>query len=627
MWGILRRHTNRGFWRRYSYASLVGVECEADQSLTNGIGTIPMNSSNTPDMSVSGTNNETTEPTTTDATACTRQTDTPFPSFRADREYSERADSLDDRTALVRRLVGILHALVTDDTESSTSTTTDGTASESTAYTERTASKNEYGTRTEPVDGVYGQTADGDPVVAPAGRLAASRIDANWTPGDTLFDPDRAGDVTASGPNASFLFAEQSGDQQTTFAITYDRTAGPTLVDPSGERMIGVASGLESTMPRTTPATTQDSVRSRFTSMRAHSRSQDRDSALDHTVLETLPVAEQARLRRLRAFDIPADPTPEDTSEGVPTAEVEVQTPDGRLTSLGELFVEPEQFARSSLESIEYSLAVAAEMQRVTDGILTARTDPDTQPETVELVGHAKWLANRYDEYATQRPSSAQLAEARAERATAAYRERIRPLAELDSEQHEEVTCMVDRLLSEEFDRVVEIRKSRLTLGIDLATRLHDGTEPTQALLRQADAEATDPRNVLTVGNVRYTSVDSTRGRFSTQGTVSRLFENTHPAIKQAGLLSDDTGVIKFAIWRKSEWDETRPTPDPTDDGRTLVRSHRHPELREGDVVRCENVVKRWYNGDPTFETRRDSSLTIVKRSTDDQQNRMRNDR
>jgi hypothetical protein len=586
-----------------------------------------MNSSNTPDKTVSVTDNETTEPTTTNATACTRPTDTSSPVSRADREHSERAVTPDDRTTLVRRLVGILHALVTDDTESSTSTATDGTAPESTGYTERTAAKNEYGTRTEPVDGVYGQTDDGDPVVAPTGRLAASRIDANWTPGDTLFDPDRAGDVTASGPNASFLFTEQSGEQPTTFAITYDHMAGPTLVDPSGDRMIGVASGLEPTMPRTTPAPTQEPARSRLASILAHSRSQDREDALDHELLEMLPAAEQARLHRLRTLDIPVDPTPEESSEGVSTAELEVQTPDGRLTTLGDLFAEPEQFARSSLESIEYSLAVAAEMRRVTDGILTARTDPEVQPESVELVGHAKWLANRYDEYATQRPSSAQLAEARAERAAAAYEARIRPLVELDAEQHDQVSRMVDRLLSDEFDRVVEIRKSRLTLGIELAKRLHDGSEPTRALLRQADAEATNPRNVLTVGNVRYASVDTTGGRFSTQGTVSRLFENTHPAIKQAGLLQDHSGVMKFAIWKKSEWDETRPTPDPTDDGRTLIRSHCHPVLREGDVVRCENVVKRWYNGDPTFETRRDSTLTIVERSAEDQRNRTRSDR
>jgi hypothetical protein len=580
-----------------------------------------MNSSNTPDISVSETDNETTESTTIYATACTRPTDTSSPAFRADREHGERADSVDDRTTLVRRLVGILHALVTEDTESSTSTPTDGTAPESTAYTERTAAKNEYGTRTEPVDGVYGQTADGDPVVAPTGRLAASRIDANWTPGDTLFDPDRARDVTASGPNASFLFAEQSGEQRRTFAITYDHTAGPTLVDPSGDRMIGVASGLEPTMPRTASATTQEPARSRLASILAHSRSQDRDGALDHELLEMLPAAEQTRLHRLRALDIPVDPTPEESSEGVSTAELEVQTPDGRLNPLGELFDEPEQFARSSLESIEYSLAVTAEMRRVTDGILTARTDPDIQPGTVELVDHAKWLANRYDEYASMRPSSAQLAEARAERAAAAYEARIRPLVGLDAERHDEVSRMVDRLLSEEFDRVVEIRKSRLTLGIGLAKRLHEGADATQALLRQTDAEATDPRNVLTVGNVRDASVGSTRGRFSTQGTVSLLFENTHPAIKQAGLLQDHTGVMKFAIWKKSEWDETRPTPDPTDDGRTLIRSHCYPALREGDVVRCENVVKRWYNGDPTFETRRDSTLTIVERPTEDQQN------
>jgi hypothetical protein len=106
-----------------------------------------MTSSNTPDISVSVTDNELTDPTTTDATACTRPTDTSSPVSRADREHSERAATPDDRTALVRRLVGILHALVTDDTESSTSTATDGMTPESTVYTERTAAKNEYSTR------------------------------------------------------------------------------------------------------------------------------------------------------------------------------------------------------------------------------------------------------------------------------------------------------------------------------------------------------------------------------------------------------------------------------------------------------------------------------------------------
>jgi hypothetical protein len=579
-----------------------------------------MTSSNTSDKKLSGTQNETTGPNTTDATALTRPTDTPSPAFRADREHSERADSLDDRSALVRALSGLLHALVQDDTESSASSATNGTTiDESTAYTERTASKGEYGSRTEPVDGVYGHTADGDPVVAPTGRLAASRIDANWTPGDTLYEPDKAGAVTAAtGTNASFLFAEQSGNQATTFAIDYDHTAGPTLVDPNGERMIGIASGLEPMMARTTPATMQDTAPGHLASLLpTRSRSKEWDSGVDHELLETLPAAEQARLRRLRALDIPTDSTPEDATEGVPTSELEVQTPDGRLTPLGELFDEPEQFARSSLESIEYSLAVEAEMRRVTDGILTARTDPDNQPGDVELMGHAKWLANRYDEYAETRPSSAELAAAREKRQAEAYRRRIRPLTDLDADQHDQVSRMVDRLLGNEFDRVVEIRKSRLTLAIALAKRLHDGADPTQALLRQADAEATDPGNILRVGNVRYTPVKATRGRFSTQGTILRLFEDTHPDIKQAGLLSDDTGVIKFAIWRKSEWDETRPTPDPTDDGRTLIKAHRHPELREGDVVRCENVIKRWYNGDPTFETRRDSTLTIVERPMD----------
>jgi hypothetical protein len=157
-----------------------------------------MNSSNSSDKRLSGNQDETTGPNTTDATALTRPTDTPTPHVRADRTHGERTSSPTDRSALVRALTGLLHALVHDDTEPSTSTTADGTTvDESTEYTERTASKGEYGSRTEPVDGVYGHTTHGDPVVAPTGRLAASRIDANWTPGDTLYDPDRAGDVAA----------------------------------------------------------------------------------------------------------------------------------------------------------------------------------------------------------------------------------------------------------------------------------------------------------------------------------------------------------------------------------------------------------------------------------------------
>ena len=569
-----------------------------------------MKSSNQSDKNLSEYVDETTA-LNTNATAHTRPTPTPSNPFRSDRERRQRAGSPSDRSKLVRALSGLLHTLVRDDQNDDIASSTskmDGPDDDPTAYTERTASKGEYGSRTEPVDGVYGHTSNGDPVVAPTGRLAASRIDANWTPGDTLSDPDTAGAITAAtGSNASFLFAEQFDGQRTTFAIDYDRTAGPTLVDPSGERMIGIASGLETTT-RTAPAPTQDAVSNGLVSSALGTDS------LSDKVLETLSPAEQARLLRLRALNVPTDPTPEDTTEGVPTAKLEVLTPERELTPLGELFAEPEQFSRSSLESIEYSLALQAEMRRVTDGILSARVDPDIPEGEVELVGHAKWLANRFDEYASKRPSTTDLADARAEREADAYKERIRPLTALDADQHAEVSRMVDRLLSDEFDRVAEIRKSRLTLALALAKRLHAGATPTNALLRQADAEATDPRNVLRVGNIRYTSVTETRGRFSTQGTILRLFENTHPEIKQAGLLQDETGVVKFAIWKKSEWDETRPTPDPTDDGRTLIKSHRHPELQEGYVVRCEEVLKRWYNGDPTFETRRDSTLTIVDR-------------
>ncbi|MDS0283944.1 hypothetical protein [Haloarcula onubensis] len=435
-------------------------------------------------------------------------------------------------------------------------------------YTERTAAKTDFGTRAEPVDGLYGYTSDGDPIVPERGQLMRARTNANGQPADALIEPDSAGDLASWNPgNASSKF-----------------------VDPTGEQVVGVASGLDESAGRTT----------------AHTPPTPTSKAVD---------------RRMQAYDRPDDAETHDhaerteTTTGLETADLEVLLPDGEYVRLGDLVTEPEQFAGSSLESIERSLALEAEKRKVTDGIC----HPGELSDDVELVGHAKWLNNRFDELASTRPTAAELAEAREKRAKQAHKDRLRPLLELDPDEHEEVCAMAHRLLSDDFEKVYEVRKSPLTLALALAERVNRGVKPTNALLRQAEDEANDPQNVQKIGNVRYMSTAQTKGRFSTQGRVSILFENTHPGIKQAGVLQDETGTIRFAIWAKSEWDETRPTPDPTDfGGRTLIRSHRFPELHVGDVVRVENVIKGWYGNEATFETRRDSELTILERASDE---------
>ena len=552
-----------------------------------------MNSSNTADKNLSATIEATKQTNEQHGTATTRTEDGRSPYFRTYREDQEQRRSTTEpttRTRLVARLAGLLWALM--DAPSNADSRIDPEVAmeqrgDGDVYTERTAAKTDFGTRAEPVDGLYGYTSDGYPIVPERGQLMRARTNANGQPADALIEPDSAGDLASWHPgNASSKF-----------------------VDPTGEQVVGVASGLDESAGRTT----------------AHTPSTPTSKAVDHRVTTTgrhsNSAAHGSAESRLQAYDRPDDAETHnqaermETTTGLETADLEVLLPDGEYVRLGDLVTEPEQFAGSSLESIERSLALEAEKRKVTDGIC----HPGELSDDVELVGHAKWLNNRFDELAATRPTAAELAEAREKRAKQAKKDRLRPLLELDPDEHEEVCAMAHRLLSDDFEKVYEVRKSPLTLALALAERVNRGVEPTNALLRQAEDEANDPQNVQKIGNVRYMSTAQTKGRFSTQGRVSILFENTHPGIKQAGVLQDETGTIRFAIWKKSEWDETRPTPDPTDfGGRTLIRSHRFPELTVGDLVRVENVHKGWYGNEATFETRRDSEITILEQAPDD---------
>jgi len=535
-----------------------------------------MNSSNTENKNLSATNQTENTP---HGTAHTQYEDGQTPYFRSYREEQERRLSPSKpstKSRLVTRLAGLLWALTDAPASSESDSDSRAATDDETAggdYTERTASKTDFGTRAEPVDGLYGYTANGDPIVPQRGQLMRARTNANGRPADALIEPDSAGDLATWHPG----------------------NASSTFVDPTGEQLVGVASGLDESIGRVTPRTPS--------------------------------TADEDTVDRLRAYDKPEDyestdePEGTEPASGLGTADLEVTMPDGECVRLGDLVEEPEQFARTSVEAIERSLALEAEKRKVTEGICR----PGELSDDIELVGHAKWLNNRYDELAAMRPSVDALAEAREQRAERDRAERVRPLTELDADEHEAVCAMAHRLLSDDFEKVYKVRKSPLTLATALAKRVNNGIEPTSALIRQAEYEANDPLNVQKIGNVRYMSTAQTKGRFSTQGRIAVLFENTHPGIKQAGVLQDDTGSIRFAIWAKSEWDETRPTPDPTDfGGRTLIRSHRFPELQVGDVVRVDNVVKGWYGEEATFETRRDSTIEVLERACDESESESR---
>ncbi|MFC7142979.1 hypothetical protein ACFQMA_24550 [Halosimplex aquaticum] len=198
-----------------------------------------MNSSNTEDKNLSATIEATKQTNERHGTATTRTEDGRSPYFRTYRENQEQRRSTTEpttRTGLVARLAGLLWALM--DAPSDADSPTDPEVAtdqheDGDVYTERTAAKTDFGTRAEPVDGLYGYTSDGYPIVPERGQLMRARTNANGQPADALIEPDSAGDLASWHPgNASSKF-----------------------VDPTGEQVVGVASGLDESAGRTTAQT------------------------------------------------------------------------------------------------------------------------------------------------------------------------------------------------------------------------------------------------------------------------------------------------------------------------------------------------------------------------------------
>jgi hypothetical protein len=163
-----------------------------------------MSSSNNEDKNLSATIEATTHKDP-NGTADLRTDARRSPYFRDYREEQERRRSTDtaETTTLVTRLAGLLWAIVDQATADSSARDTDVATepdAERERFTERTASKTDFGTRAEPVDGLYGYTPDGDPVVPERGQLMRARTNANGQPADALLEPDAAGDLATWTP-------------------------------------------------------------------------------------------------------------------------------------------------------------------------------------------------------------------------------------------------------------------------------------------------------------------------------------------------------------------------------------------------------------------------------------------
>ncbi|WP_202614464.1 DNA-binding protein [Halostella litorea] len=112
---------------------------------------------------------------------------------------------------------------------------------------------------------------------------------------------------------------------------------------------------------------------------------------------------------------------------------------------------------------------------------------------------------------------------------------------------------------------------SRAAISRRLAERVADGTEITSAVVGVYEELEQAPGQVVPIAAVQ----DVSRREVDIRGTVTQLWNPSNPAIQQVGLIEDESGRIKFTVWRKS----------------------RQGMVREGEDVTFRGVAKNWYQG------------------------------
>lgn len=114
-------------------------------------------------------------------------------------------------------------------------------------------------------------------------------------------------------------------------------------------------------------------------------------------------------------------------------------------------------------------------------------------------------------------------------------------------------------------------RWSRAAISRRLAERVVDGAGMTGAVIGVFEELRTAPGQVIPIA-----AVEGVRRReVDIEGKVAVLWEPSHPRIQQVGLIEDESGRVKFTVWRKSN----------------------QPMMRKGEHVKLENVARNWYNG------------------------------
>jgi ssDNA-binding replication factor A large subunit len=257
------------------------------------------------------------------------------------------------------------------------------------------------------------------------------------------------------------------------------------------------------------------------------------------------------------------------------------------------------QFEHTIDETPELRATVALETQAKVD---TNHPDVDTASMTLEA--EERFRAREAEKARTRRRMDTRQSSDREARtrtvATKGSRERRRefqrrvasvdpwadpergdPHRELEREQVAAVNGQASRIAQE-----VRDASSRAAVSRKLAERVAQGDSVLSASVAVMDAERTRPGSVVPIGMVG----ECGRGEVSVEGEIKELWETSHPAIAQVGLIADDSGQTKFTSWARS----------------------RARQVADGETVRIRAAALNWYQGRPSLAVTGDTRIIPV---------------
>jgi ssDNA-binding replication factor A large subunit len=161
--------------------------------------------------------------------------------------------------------------------------------------------------------------------------------------------------------------------------------------------------------------------------------------------------------------------------------------------------------------------------------------------------------------------------------------ERDDPRAELSQEQLAAVNKQTMRL-AEQLDGW-----SRAVIGRRLGEAVAGGKDLSSAVVSVFEELQTAAGRVMPIGKLE--EID--RQEVSVNGTVTQLWASDSPAIRQVGLIEDDSGRTKLTSWVASD----------------------QPWIEEGERVRIYGAAKNWYDGRVSIALTGWSTVVFPERS------------